>query len=68
MADPKYAYPYPAQGHPYPAQVWRLCVAVASLMSVAVTLPSSSSADPFLWWCLPLVFSFYVNFPLLRFP
>ncbi|KAK2996349.1 hypothetical protein RJ639_026238 [Escallonia herrerae] len=36
---PKYAYPYPAQ-------VWRLCVAVASSTSAAVTPPSSSLADP----------------------
>ncbi|KAK9284716.1 hypothetical protein L1049_023892 [Liquidambar formosana] len=42
MNDPKYAYPYPPQ-------VLRLCVAAASLTSVAATPPSSLSADV----CLP---------------
>ncbi|KAK3012603.1 hypothetical protein RJ639_009603 [Escallonia herrerae] len=46
---PKYAYPYPAQ-------VWRLCVAVASLTSAAVTPPSSSLADPgFYQWLIAMV-------------
>ncbi|CAL5372626.1 unnamed protein product [Camellia sinensis] len=65
MNDPKYAYPYPAQGYyqgppvmappqyappPLPRREPGFLegihyVAVASLMSVAVILPSSSSAD-----------------------
>ncbi|KAG8497388.1 hypothetical protein CXB51_008632 [Gossypium anomalum] len=61
MSDPKYAYPYPAQGYyqgppvmappqyaappPRREPVLQLYVAVVLLMNVAVIHPSSLSAD-----------------------
>ncbi|XP_059293436.1 protein CYSTEINE-RICH TRANSMEMBRANE MODULE 11-like [Lycium ferocissimum] len=52
MPPPQYYTAPPPRRDPGFLEVWQLCVAVASSMSVAATLPSSSCADLPLLLCL----------------